>query len=146
MKKITTRQLESHLEWLNEHMESFNDGYAEYLHDKWTETIEQADKEGISLFSLTVTCFGNKQSSDPFTQHLFDYTIENQNTLAFFYNTKYEWDIKNLSLEQYKHMFNDLINTYTSNLMGAVKKNKNEQTLLNAKQLLYKETYSNLSF
>jgi hypothetical protein len=144
MKKITTRQLELHLEWLNEHMETFNGGYAEYLHDKWF-SIPDDDKDGITLFSITATAFGDGERTDGFTEHLFDYTVAEQNMLAYFYNVRYEWDIHNLSLEQYKHMFNDLINGYTTDLFGAVKKNKNEQTLLNAKQLLYKETYSNLS-
>ena len=144
MKKITTRQLEAHFEWLNEHMETFNAGYADYLHDKWL-SIEDNDKEGISLFTLTATAFNDGKSMDKLCEHLFDFTIAEQQMLAFFYNTKYEWDVNNLSLKQYKRMFIDLIGSYTNKLMDSVKKNKAEQTLLNAKHLLYKDTYKHLS-
>ena len=144
MKKITTRQLERHLDWLNEHMEGFNTGYAEYVYEKWNGAAQE-DKRGMTIFGITAAGFSD-EGSDDLSEHLFNFTMENQEMLLFFYKTKKDLRIDDIDLQTYKGMFKDLVNTYTYQLVQSVKKTDAEQAVLQAKEFLYKNIYKSLKF
>ena len=144
MKKITTRQLERHLDWLNEHMETFNSGYAEYVYEKWN-AVAQEDKQGMTIFGITAAGF-SEDGCENLCENLFNFTMENQEMLLFFYKTKKDLRIDDIDLQTYKAMFKDLINTYTYELVQSVKKTNAEQAVLQAKEFLYKDIYKQLKF
>lgn len=144
MKKITTRQLEKHLDWLNDHMDGFNTGYAEYVYKKWN-AVAHEDRQGLTILGITAAGFTD-EGSDKLCEQLFNFTMENQEMLLFFYKTKKDLRIDDIDLQTYKAMFKDLINTYTYELVQSVKKTATEQAVLSAKEFLYKDIYKSLKF
>jgi hypothetical protein len=144
MKKLSLFELEDRLDWLNQSMETFNQGYAEYVFDKFIN----ADDKHVPICGLTAILFGHPISAEDeydekenkYSQEFFEFVRKNH-IVSY---KKYKIEDPILDLETYQDVMVDLSNRYTNKLLRSVKKEhkKSVDERLNA----YIEVFFDLDF
>jgi hypothetical protein len=144
MKKLSILELEDRLYWLNESMESFKNGYAEYLMKKY----KKAGDHNVPICGVTAICFGHPNgpedsydaNEDKYSKDYFNFVRDNH----FESYKKFMVDDPILSLKDYKKVMYNLTTRYIDKLFNSVK--KSDKKIIDEKIEIYQDFYKWLNF